>query len=142
MKKELGTLVFLDPRDVWSSESIEFTPWLADHLDLLGEALGIDLELDGREAPVGDFSADLLARDNNRDRLVVIENQLEQTDHDHLGKMLTYAAGRSAGVVVWIAKKIREEHRAAIDWLNEHTDEELEFFAVELQVPKIDESRP
>jgi hypothetical protein len=127
MEKDLGTLKYLKTQQVFNAEATDFTPWLADHLDLLGQALGIDLELQEREAPVGDFSADLLARDANGDGLVVIENQLQKTDHDHLGKALTYAAGLGASVVVWIATEARPEHRQVIDWLNENTGEGLDF---------------
>lgn len=141
-KVELGRLEFLDPRAVWPLEGSDFTPWLADNLGILGEALGLDLELVEREAAVGDFSADLYARDRKQDRVVIIENQFDDTDHDHLGKLLTYASGLHASVVVWVAPRFREEHRQAIDWLNDHTDDTLDFFLVQLNIIKIDSSRP
>ena len=136
----LGRIERLDPREVWAKEDRDFTPWLANHIEELGDALGLELELSSSEAPVGDFSLDILARDIGRDRPVIIENQLEETNHRHLGQLLTYAAGYNAGVVVWVAKDFRDEHRAALDLLNRHTDDEIEFFGVVVEVWRIAES--
>lgn len=142
MDIELGKLEHVDPRKLWSSEPGEFTPWLAKNMSLLGEALGLDLELREREMPVGDFACDIQAYDTGRDRPVIIENQLELTDHRHLGQLLTYAAGLDAAVIVWISPEIREEHREALDWLNRHTDERIEFFGISLEAVSIDNSKP
>ena len=117
-----------DLRTVWSNEAQAFTPWLAEHLDVLGDALGITIELEERESSVGAFSLDILARDQDSGEAVVIENQIEQSDHEHLGKLITYAFGKDAKYIVWIVKDAREEHRAAIEWLNKISDDTIGFF--------------
>lgn len=140
----LGTLQPVPLREAWANEATGFTPWLHDEANMmaLGEVLGLDqLVAVGREQAVGPFSADLLAEDSFGHR-VLIENQLEQSDHDHLGKCLTYAAGLKAKVVVWLCSKIREEHRAAVDWLNEISTEDYSFFAVEIELYRIGDSIP
>lgn len=142
MKQRLGTLRRISPRQVWATEAQDFTPWLAENLAKLSEAIGIELELLQTEASVGDFSLDILAKDLSTSRTVVIENQFGQTDHDHFGKLLTYASGVGAAALVWIAEEVREEHRQALEWLNERTDEETSVFALELQVLQIDDSPP
>jgi hypothetical protein len=140
--KELSKVKRLKLRDVWPKEAANFTPWLADNIDALAEALGMELELEAREAGVGEFSLDLLVKEPGTNRVVVVENQLTPTDHDHLGKLLTYAAGFGASVVVWISETIRDEHREALEWLNQHTDSETDFFGVVVEVLQIDDSRP
>ncbi|MBI5558777.1 MAG: DUF4268 domain-containing protein [Deltaproteobacteria bacterium] len=139
---QFGKIKKLNPRDIWPKEAKDFTPWLADNIGELGEALGMELELNDMEAAVGDFSLDLLAKDLGTGHTVIIENQLTQTDHDHLGKLLTYAAGFSASTVVWVAEVIRDEHRQALEWLNQRTDEDTQFFGVVIDVFKIDDSKP
>ena len=139
---DLSSIDRVDLREVWPNEAVDFTPWLAENISRLGQALGIDLELQETEAAVGGYSLDLLATDTNGSRTVVIENQLEPTNHDHLGKLLTYAAGLDANIVVWLTKEFRDEHRQALDWLNQHTDEETDFFGVTVEAWKIDGSRP
>ena len=141
MITEFGQIKSVDLREGWPNEAQDFTPWLEQHISLLGDALGLELEVQEREAPVGGFSLDLLARDLGRNKTVVIENQLTATDHVHLGQVLTYGAGFDAGAVIWLAKTFRDEHRQAIDWLNQHTGEGVEFFGVEIQLLKIDESK-
>ena len=138
---ELAKIEQVDLREVWSNEAVDFTPWLEDNIDQLSEALRMEIEVEEREASVGSFSLDLLARDGSG-RPVIIENQLEATDHSHLGQILTYAAGHDANVIVWIAKEFRDEHRAALEFLNGRTGEDTEFFAVVAEVWKIEESRP
>jgi hypothetical protein len=127
-------------RDAWAHEAHKFTPWLADNIDHLGDAIGIRLELSGQEVPVGSFAADILARRSEDDAVVLIENQLEQTDHTHLGQIMTYLAGLDARVVIWVAPLFQEPHLAAIRWLNEHTAEGFSFFAVRLRVVRIEDS--
>lgn len=139
---KLGRIVKGHLREAWPHEAADFTPWLAEHISELGNALGLELELQSQEARVGTFSLDLLARDTGTNRTVIIENQLEPTNHDHLGKLLTYAGGYDANVIIWVAKDFRDEHRQALDWLNQRTDEDTEFFGIAVEVWKIDDSRP
>lgn len=138
----LGRLERVDARSVWAGEASHFTPWLAEpeNLELLGKTIGIDLELEAQEKDVGPFRADILCRDTATDDWVLVENQLARTDHGHLGQLLTYAAGLKAVTIVWIADRFTDEHRAALDWLNEITDEEFNFFGLELEVWRIGNS--
>ena len=140
----MGQLHRVDLRDVWLSEPQDFTPWLAqeNNLKILGDALGIELELEAQEKSVGPFRADILCRSLDDDSLVLIENQLEKTDHIHLGQLLTYAAGLQSVTSVWIAANFTEEHRAALDWLNQVTNESVRFFGLEIELWQIDESVP
>jgi Domain of unknown function (DUF4268) len=138
----LGRLSTVAPRTVWPHEAHSFTPWLLSNVDVLNDLLGMDLELKVAEHPVGDFSLDLLGRDTNDDSVVIIENQLDQSDHTHLGQILTYAAGTDPKTIVWISTGFRLEHRAALDWLNEHTDPDTRFFGIEIGVVQIGDSDP
>ena len=127
-------------RETWPNEAQHFTPWLAKNLEQLGDALGMDLELQETEAAVGGYSLDVLATDLNDDRTVIIENQLEATNHTHLGQLLTYAAGYDANVIVWLTREFRDEHRAALEWLNQRTDEQTQFFGVVVELWRIGDS--
>jgi len=138
----LGRLTRVAPRDVWPHEAHSFTPWLLNNVDVLSDLLGMDLVLDVAEHPVGGFSLDLMGRDETTGEVVIVENQLEQSDHGHLGQILTYAAGTDPTTIVWVAAAFRPEHRAAIDWLNARTDEDTRFFGVELGVVRIGDSDP
>jgi len=140
--QELGTLKRVDPRLVWEREDRDFTPWLRDNIELLAEAVGLDLDLVETESPVGTYAVDLYAKDLNTGRWVIIENQLEQTDHTHLGQLMTYGAGKEAGVVIWISPRFRDEHRQALNWLNEITEGSVSFFGIELEVLRIGDSLP
>ncbi|MBX7155042.1 MAG: DUF4268 domain-containing protein [Candidatus Kapaibacterium sp.] len=141
---KLGRLEKLDLRTYWKREATEFTPWLAqkDNIQLLSETIGIDLEVVGQEESVGPFSADILCKDTLNDHFVLIENQLEKTDHTHLGQLLTYAAGLDAVTIIWIAQKFTEEHRATLDWLNRITDDQFTFFGIEIELYRIGDSVP
>lgn len=135
-----GKLEDVAARSAWAHEAHTFTPWLADNLDRLSDALGIPLELTGREVGVGRYSADILATNPGDGTVVLIENQLEPSDHTHLGQIMTYLAGLDAHVMIWIAPHFREEHLSALRWLNQHTDETFSFFAVRLRVVRIGDS--
>ena len=142
MAAVLGRLERVELRGIWSSESSDFTPWLArpENLTVLGETLGIDLELEAQERPVGPFRADILCKDIGTDHWVLIENQLERTDHTHLGQLLTYASGLEAVTIVWIAARFTEEHRSTLDWLNRITDDTFRFFGLEVELWRIGDS--
>jgi hypothetical protein len=140
-KTQLGRVDNVDPRTVWPHEARDLTPWVLDNIQLLGEELGIDIRPTQREVAVGNFSLDVLGEDSGG-HAVIVENQLEATDHTHLGQLLVYASGLEAAVVVWLTPKFRDEHRRALDWLNERTDEQVNFFGVELQLIRIGDSPP
>lgn len=139
--EELGTIRRFDPRKVWKHEARDFTPWLEDNISRLSEVLGLDLDLVQSEVAAGSFAIDLLAKDVASGRWVVIENQLEPTDHTHLGQLLTYGAAKAANIFVWISPDFREEHQLALAWLNEQTPEGVSFFGIRLELIQIDESR-
>ena len=140
---DLARLEPVDLRQVWHSEPEDFTPWLArpDNITLLGKTLGLELDVESTEAGVGPYRADIVCRDtadgSSEGALVLIENQLERTNHIHLGQLLTYAAGLDAVTVVWIAAPFTDEHRAALDWLNEKTDQSVNFFGLEIELWRI-----
>jgi len=140
----LGELTPVPLRDVWSDEAASFTPWLAlpENLKRLGDTLSMEFESEEEEVAVGPFSADILCKDTVDGSWVVIENQIEKTDHRHLGQILTYAAGLGAKTMVWVAAKFTGEHRAALDWLNDNTGEDISFFGLEIEVWRIGDSAP
>ena len=144
MSVSLGRLEKVELRDFFKDEAKDFTPWLAEeeNLQLLGETLGIDIELEDTEVRIGKFSADIVGIDRSSNRNIIIENQLEKTNHDHLGKIITYGAGKNAGIVIWICKKIQQEHRKGLDYLNDISIEDYSFFGIEMELWKIGESEP
>lgn len=141
---KLGRLERIDLRDIWRTEAQDFTPWLAqaENMEILGKTLGLELEVEAQEKNVGPFRADILCKDLDDDSWVLIENQLERTDHNHLGQLLTYGAGLNTVTIIWIAEKFTDEHRAALDWLNDITDESFKFFGLEVELWRIGESAP
>jgi hypothetical protein len=140
--QDLGRLEPVDPRSIWPHEAMNFTPWLAQNADRLAQALGIELEFEGTEWAVGGYSLDIIGKDQTNGVVLIVENQLGDSDHGHLGQLLTYAAGTAASTIVWITTRFRDEHRQALTWLNEHTDPDTHFFGVELEVVRIGASAP
>ncbi len=142
--EKLGRYEIVDLRKIWNGEATEFTPWLAeeDNIKELGNKIGLELEVQEQEKYVGPFKADILCKDTVTDNYVLIENQLERTDHTHLGQLMTYAAGLDAVTIIWIARTFSDEHRAALDWLNHITDEKINFFGIEIEAFRIGDSLP
>ena len=139
-KIEIGTLEQVPVRNVWPKEAGDFTPWLAENVELMSEALGMELELEGQEVSVGGYSADLVFKDRTSGALVVVENMYGSTDHDHLGKLITYAAGLDASYAVLLTETFRAEHRSALNWLNTISTEGCGFFGLSLEVWRIGDS--
>jgi hypothetical protein len=138
----LGKLKKIELREGWKHEANDFTKWLAqeENLKLLGDEIGFDIKLIQMEAKVGSFNVDILAEEDNTHNKIIIENQLEITNHDHLGKIITYASGYDARIIIWVVKDVREEHRRAIDWLNENTGEEIGFYLIKIELLQIENS--
>lgn len=129
---------------VWVHEAQDFTPWLSQdgNIALLSDAIGIDITVDETESSVGDFNVDIFVAETGTDRKIIIENQLEDTNHDHLGKLITYVSGKSADIIIWLVRHDREEHKSAIEWLNNHTDDKIGFFLCEIKLYRIGNSEP
>lgn len=138
----LGKLKKVELREGWKHEASDFTNWLAqeENLKLLSDEISFDIKLIQTEAKVGSFNVDILAEEETTGHKIIIENQLEITNHDHLGKVITYASGYDASIIVWIVKDVREEHRQAIDWLNENTNEEIGFYLLRIELWQIADS--
>lgn len=137
---KLDRIEKVDIKKAWETEGRHFTPWLEKEIEILNEALGVEIEIIERESAIGDFKADLFGRELNLKTNVIIENQFGRTDHDHLGKLLTYSAGKDAGIIIWIAEEFREKHRSVLDWLNESSGENRSFFGAEIEVVRIGDS--
>ena len=141
---KLGKLEEVDIRELWKHEQYDFSEWLSkeENIELLNDEIGLTLTDIQKEVFVGTYRCDLVAKDETTGIKVIIENQLEATNHDHLGKIITYASGLDANIVIWIVKEAREEHRSAIEWLNNKTTNELSFFLMEIRAYKIGDSLP
>ena len=141
---KIGKLKEIDVRNLWKHEQRDFSVWLAkeNNLEYLNDILGLTLTDINREEYVGPFKCDIVAKDETTNDVIIIENQLEPTNHDHLGKTITYAAGLNAKYIVWIAKKAKEEHRAAIEWLNNNSSQNINFFLIEIHAYQIGDSEP
>lgn len=144
LKTQISKLKKVDLRNVWGHEALDFTQWLSldENLSLLSEEVEISIKSPRTEVSVGRYNVDILAEEENSGRKIIIENQLEDTNHDHLGKIITYASGHDAEIIIWIVKNYREEHQKAIDWLNEHTDKNISFFLIKIELWQIGESDP
>ena len=141
---KLGKVEKVDLREIWKHEASGFSKWLAEpqNIQYLNETINLNLVDIQTEKNVGGYKCDVVCRDEFTDKVVIIENQLESTNHDHLGKIITYASGLDASVIIWIVKVAREEHSSAIEWLNNHTDENISFFLIQIEVIKIGDSLP
>ena len=142
-KDSLGRLEKVELREIWEREDTHFTPWLAreENIELLGSSIDMDLVVEAEEKDVGPFRADILCKDIASNNWVLIENQLEKTDHQHLGQLLTYATGLDAVTIIWVASDFTEEHRATLDWLNKITDTQYNFFGIKVELFKIGDSK-
>jgi len=140
----LGKLKKIELRSQWKNEEYDFSKWMAkeENLQLLSDEIGVQLLLKETEASVGRYSVDLLAIEDGTDNIAIIENQLEATNHDHLGKLITYSAGLNARYIIWVVADIRDEHLNAIEWINENTNDNLNFFLLKIELWQIDNSNP
>ncbi|MBM3942066.1 MAG: DUF4268 domain-containing protein [SAR202 cluster bacterium] len=135
--QQLGRLVYLEPHKVWQNESTEFIPWIQQNVDQLSAALGIDIQAAELAVRVSNQVADLAGEEAGSGRTVVIESQLGRSDHDQLGRLVTYSAWKEGGVLVWVSPRIQPEHRRAMDWLNQATGGQVSCYGVELEVVQI-----
>jgi len=140
---EFGIIQSVPMNQIWQHEERDFTPWLSQNIDKLGESLGgLQLQVEQIEVYAGNYQLDILAKEISTNKVVVIENQIYRTDHKHLGQLITYASFFKAEIIIWLSQEITEEHRSAMDWLNNNTNDTLEFYAVEVNLIRIDNSKP
>ena len=141
---KLGKIENVELREVWEHEAYDFTKWLADdeNISLLAEKLPFDFENVEAEEAAGKYSVDIVADVADGEGRIIIENQLEKTNHKHLGQLITYASALEAKHVLWIVKDFNDEHKQAIDWLNKNISEGINFFLIQVEAIKIDDSRP
>jgi len=139
---KLKKLGIQEIRKIWPHEEKELSPWIADNIDALNDTLKLQIEIEGKEEQVHNFRLDLIGTDNASQMPVIIENQFGASDHDHLGKLITYSAVKEAGIMIWIANEIQTAHKAAIEWLNKISPQEMTFYGIELEVFQIDDSLP
>lgn len=139
---QLGKIKKVDLRKAWNHEAFDFTKWISktENISILSEEIGIEISVKETEAKTGRYSVDILAEEENKGHTIIIENQLETTDHDHLGKIITYASGYDAEIIIWIVKDVRDEHVQAIDWLNDHTDQKINLFLIKIELWQIEDS--
>lgn len=139
---ELGKLEKVELREIWKHEALDFTKWLAkkENIALLSKEIGIDIEVIDTEMSVGRYNVDIYAKDSESNRKIIIENQLENTNHDHLGKVIVYSAGLDADIAIWVVKDVNEEHKQAVEWLNENSFEKINIFLVKVELWKIGNS--
>jgi len=139
---QLGKIERVSHRDIWPNEEKDFTPWLDENIEQLSQVIGIPIKVQRTEQRVGNYELDIYAQNEDDGTVVVIENQLGQTDHKHLGQLIAYAAGLEAGIIIWVVAEVREEHRSAIEWLNRSTVEQVSLFLVRVEVIRIEDSLP
>jgi len=141
-KLELGNIQIKSAKDIWKNEEKDFTPWLAENIEHLSKLIGIPIAVEQTEKRVGAYELDIFGRVEGGDAVVIVENQLDATDHKHLGQLITYATGLEAAIIIWIAPEIGEDHRSAIEWLNRNINEKISFFLIRPEVIQVDNSKP
>ena len=138
--EDLHSVEYLSANEIWDHEEYDFTPWIVDHINQLGRTIGIEIDEIEREEAVGGYSADITGTVMNTDGKIVIENQFGTTNHDHLGKLLTYGAGIDAEFVIWLAEEFRDEHRSVLEWLNTGAPGTAKFFGITPRVMRLNGS--